>query len=574
MSWKEKWQKWKSYATLDKHLLERLINIAEDERELEDSFYKDLTFGTGGMRGILGPGTNRMNVYTVRKAVEGLSLYLEENVVDAKGKGVAIAYDSRYMSQAFAIEAARVLGAHGIRAYVFESLRPTPLLSFAVRHLKAAAGIMITASHNPPEYNGFKVYNEDGGQVPLKEAAAIIEKVNQVQDELKVNAEDQKKLEENGLLQWVGEEVDTAYLAQLKTIQKQENSENNLTIVFTPLHGTAYNLVMKGLDQIGFTNVHVVEEQAKPDPEFSTVSSPNPEEHQAFEMAIDLGKKVNADILIGTDPDADRLGIAVKDGNGSYQVLSGNQLGTLLLDYTLSHTDEIERENGKLVKTIVTTEMGKAVATHYGVDTIDTLTGFKFIGEKIKQFESTNDKFLFGYEESYGYLIGDFVRDKDAVQAAVAASELANYWKKQNKTLLEALDILYKEHGFYLEGMKSLTLKGKDGAEQIAKIMQDIRNHPFETLGGLRVVAIEDYETSLRTVPVDNSSEEIALPKENVMKFILENDVWVCFRPSGTEPKIKSYFGVKTTSKESSQTLLDHIQAEVEQRMDQILKDK
>ncbi|WP_208590671.1 phospho-sugar mutase [Gracilibacillus suaedae] len=570
MSWQDTLKRWTSHTTLDKDLGEQLKQLSQDQKELEDSFYKNLTFGTGGMRGMLGPGTNRMNIYTVRKAVEGLANYITKNVDNAHNRGVVIAYDSRYMSQEFAVEVAKVLGAHDIKAYVFESLRPTPLLSFAVRYLKTAAGIMITASHNPPEYNGFKVYNEDGGQVPLQEAAAIIEEVNKVEDELNVTVKSKEEVESAGLLEWVGETVDNAYLQELKTIQKQAE-ENSVNIVFTPLHGTAHDLVLKGLAQIGYDQVHVVKEQANPDPEFSTVQSPNPEEHQAFELAIKQGKEIDADILIGTDPDADRLGVAVKDGNGSYQVLTGNQLGSLLLDYTLSHLSEKELENGQVIKTIVTSELGRAIASYYGVDSLDTLTGFKFIGEKIKQFESDQRHFLFGYEESYGYLIGDFVRDKDAVQAAVVACEMANYWKAKGKTLLEALDTLYERHGYYLEGQKSLTLKGKDGAEQIAAIMEDIRENPFTQLGGLQVTAIEDYQSSKRKLPVGATEEDISLPKENVMKFLLEDDAWVCFRPSGTEPKIKSYFGVKTDNADKSKLLLQTIQAEVEERINKII---
>ncbi|SFM17942.1 alpha-phosphoglucomutase [Gracilibacillus orientalis] len=570
MTWQDTLKKWTSFTALDEDLEKQLDELSKSENELEDSFYTNLTFGTGGMRGMLGPGTNRMNIYTVRKAVEGLANYITQHIDHAHNKGVVIAYDSRYMSQEFAVETARVLGAHNIKAYVFESLRPTPLLSFAVRYLNTASGIMITASHNPPEYNGFKVYNEDGGQVPLKEAASIIEEVNKVEDELNVSVKSKEEIESAGLLEWVGETVDKAYLQELKTIQKQAE-ENTVNIVFTPLHGTAHDLVLKGLAQIGYDHVHVVKEQAKPDPEFSTVQSPNPEEHQAFEMAIEQGKKVDADILIGTDPDADRLGVAVKDGDGSYQVLTGNQLGSLLLDYTLSHSNDKELKNGQFIKTIVTTELGRAIASHYGVDTINTLTGFKFIGEKIKQFESDERQFLFGYEESYGYLIGDFVRDKDAVQAAVAACEMANYWKTKGKTLLEALDTLYEQHGYYLEGLKSLTLKGKDGAEQIAAIMEDIRKNPFTQLGGLQVTAIEDYQSSKRQLPIDATEEDITLPKENVMKFLLENDAWVCFRPSGTEPKIKSYFGVKTDDANQSKALLQNIQTEVEERINKII---
>lgn len=571
MAWQEAYEKWRNHISLDEDLKKQLDAIEGKEKELEDAFYKNLSFGTGGMRGILGPGTNRMNVYTVRKAVAGLAQYIKQNVKDAKNRGVVIAYDSRHMSKEFAVEAAKVLGAQGVKAYVFESLRPTPVLSFAVRHLQTAAGIMITASHNPPEYNGFKVYNEDGGQAPLEEAEAIIGEVNKIEEELDIPVLSEQELVESNLLEWIGEKVDQAYLEKLKTIQKREVDRSDLVIVFTPLHGTAYDPVMNGLQQIGFQHIHVVEEQAKPDPEFSTVSSPNPEEHQAFELAIELGEKVDADILIGTDPDADRLGVAVKNEAGSYQVLTGNQLGTLLMDYTLSQQSKEDLANGKVIKTIVTTEMGRAVATHYGVETIDTLTGFKFIGEKIKQFETTNDHFLFGYEESYGYLIGDFVRDKDAVQAAVAACEVAHYWKQQGKTLLEALHALYERHGFYLEQMKSLTLQGKEGAEQIAAIMEDIRKRPFESLAGLQVTAVEDYLASERRLTKAGKTENITLPQENVMKFLLENEAWVCFRPSGTEPKIKSYFGVKTNSKEKSEALVTAIQQEVEDRIDAIL---
>lgn len=570
MTWEKTLKKWTSFTALDGELADQLNKLATDEKALEDAFYKNLTFGTGGMRGLLGPGTNRMNIYTIRKAVEGLASYIEKNVTDAKNRGVVIAYDSRYKSREFAVEAARVLGAHKIKAYVFEALRPTPLLSFAVRHLQTAAGIMITASHNPPEYNGFKMYNEDGGQVPLEEAEAIIEEVQKVKDELQVPVGNKEELEKADLLVWVGNEVDQAYLTQLRSLQKQ-TGENNVRIVFTPLHGTAYDLVMRGLQQLGAKHVYVVEEQAKPDPEFSTVESPNPEEHQAFEMAMKLGKEKDADILIGADPDADRLGIAVKDGNGSYQVLTGNQLGSLMLDYTLSQLEEDQLKNGQVIKTIVTTEFGRAIASHYGVNTMDTLTGFKFIGEKIKQFESTEEHFLFGYEESYGYLIGDFVRDKDAVQAAIVASEMANYWKKQNKTLLEALEILYERHGYYLEAMKSLTLKGKDGAAQITNIMREIRQTPFTELAGLKVVAIEDYDSGERRWTLDGGNEELTLPKENVLKFMLEQDAWVCFRPSGTEPKMKSYFGVKTTSAKESEALIAKVQQEVEAKLDNIL---
>lgn len=567
MVWQDTYKKWTTFKALDPKYKEELTKLADDEAALEDAFYKELTFGTGGMRGVLGAGTNRMNIYTVRKAVEGLAVYMEKNISDYKERGVAVAYDSRYMSPEFADETARVLGAHGIRAHVFESLRPTPLLSFAVRHLNAAAGIMITASHNPPEYNGFKVYNEDGGQIPPEQAEAIIAEIAKVENELAVEVEDLETIRENGLLHSIGEDVDSAYLKELKTISNMSDSAreqlDKLQIVFTPLHGTSHDLVLRGLDQLGFQNVHVVKEQAQPDPEFSTVESPNPEEHQAFTLAMEQGKEIGADVLIGTDPDADRLGVAVQDGNGAYQVLTGNQLGTLMLDYVLANASEADLRNGKLIKTIVTTEMGRAVAASYGVDTIDTLTGFKYIGEKIKQFETTDENFLFGYEESYGYLIGDFVRDKDAVQAAMIACEMAAQWRAQGKTLLEALHVLYKKHGFFLEDLHSITLKGKDGAEKIAAMMDAVRADTPQELGGLKVLTVEDYSTQTRRILESGTEEKITLPQENVIKLFLEKDSWVCLRPSGTEPKIKSYYGVNSTSRESSLELLEKLKTDL-----------
>ncbi|WP_053218023.1 phospho-sugar mutase [Virgibacillus senegalensis] len=576
MSWKTTYKKWSDFPELDPALKEQLEEMQGSDKELEDAFYKELTFGTGGMRGMLGPGTNRMNIYTIRKAVEGLANYIKHNVKDYAERGVAVAYDSRYKSKDFAVESARVLGAHGIKAHVYESLRPTPVLSFAVRHLQAAAGIMITASHNPPEYNGFKVYNEDGGQMPPAEAAEVIANVQKVDNELEIPVASQEEIEQQGLLNWIGEEVDAAYLKQLKSISRVEkeelHGEEPLKIVFTPLHGTAHDMVLNGFRQLGFDEIQVVEKQAKPDPEFSTVDSPNPEEHQAFTLAIQQGKQWDADILVGTDPDADRLGVAVKDGNGSYQVLTGNQLGTLMLDYLLSHTSEADKQNGKLIKTIVTTELGRTVAKHYGVETIDTLTGFKYIGEKIKEFESTDESFLFGYEESYGYLIGDFVRDKDAVQSTMMACEMASYWKQQGKTLLEALEGLYEQHGFYFEDMSSLTLKGKDGAEQIAKIMEDIRENPMSEIGGLSVVATEDYQISERRYVKTDETEQIDLPVENVVKYLLDKDGWVCLRPSGTEPKIKCYFGVSSSSREESEQLLEKLKQQMRERIDSVIQ--
>ncbi|MGY0694724.1 phospho-sugar mutase [Virgibacillus sp. FSP13] len=547
--WEKVYNRWETFENLDPSLRNDLACLKNDTDALEDAFYKELTFGTGGMRGILGPGTNRMNIYTVRKAVNGLANYLKANCVNVNDRGVAVSYDSRYMSQELAIETAKVLGAYGIKAYVFDSLHPTPLLSFAVRYLGAVAGVMITASHNPPEYNGFKVYNEDGGQITPAEAEAVISFINQTENELTVPVIERAELEEKELINWLGDEIDNAYLQQLKQISRLSDDEQkaakDLQIVFTPLHGTSYDLVLKGLNQLNFPDVDVVEKQAKPDPEFSTVDSPNPEEHQAFTMAIELGKKNEADILIGTDPDADRLGVAVKNKSGEYTVLTGNQFGALLLAYILEHSDSALLTNARLLKTIVTTELGRAIADNFGVKTIDTLTGFKYIGEKIRQFDATGETFIFGFEESYGYLISSFARDKDAVQAAMMACEMAYYWKKQGKTLLDALETLYGKYGYYQEGMSSITLQGKEGAEKISAIVDRVRKAPFTEIAGLQVLQVEDYLSSERTFMNESRNvEQIDLPQENVIKFILENDSWVCLRPSGTEPKIKCYYGV------------------------------
>jgi phosphoglucomutase len=563
MIWQEHYKRWSTYRELDKTLRTKLDEMKNDEVALEDAFYKPLEFGTGGMRGELGPGINRMNLYTVRKASEGLAKYIEQQGEEAKRKGVVVAHDSRHMSKEFALEVAKVMGVHGITTYLFTSLRPTPMLSFAVRYLQTAAGVVITASHNPPEYNGFKVYNDDGGQMPPQQAEDLVKLVNEVENELAIPVMEKEELEQSGLLKWIDKEVDDAYLEALKTVIIQpdivkEHGEK-LNIVFTPLHGTAYMPVKRGLEQLGFTNVTIVEEQAQPDGDFPTVTSPNPEEHQAFTLAIEYGKKIDADILIGTDPDADRLGVAVKLANGEYKVLTGNQLGGLMLDYILAHSENLPK-NGIVIKTIVTSEIGRAVASQYGMSTLDTLTGFKFIGEKIREFEKTNEfTFLFGYEESYGYLIKDFARDKDAVQSAILASEVAAYWKSKGMTLFDALEELYKRHGYYLEDLHSITLKGKTGTEKIQAIMENFRKEPILQAGNLSVAAMEDYKISERTIIATGEKEAISLPKSNVLKFILDDGCWCCLRPSGTEPKIKFYFGMKGKTREESEARLEAV---------------
>lgn len=573
-NWVAEYEKWRSFQNLDPALRKELDELVADKGALEDAFYTELTFGTGGMRGVLGPGINRMNIYTVRKAVNGLAQYLEVNCVNVYDRGVVVAYDSRYMSKELAAETAKVLGTYGIKTHIFDKLHPTPLLSYAVRYLGAAAGVMITASHNPPEYNGFKVYNEDGGQITPAEASEIIAAIRQTGNELTIPYMDKTELEERELLTWIGDEIDNAYLEQLKQITKlgdgELKKEKDLGIVFTPLHGTGHDLVLKGLKQLNFSHVDIVREQADPDPEFSTVSSPNPEEHQAFTMAIEQGRKTNADILIGTDPDADRLGVAVKDDAGDYTVLTGNQLGALLLDYVLSHSGPAVLENGRVLKTIVTSELGRKVAARYGVKTVDTLTGFKYIGDEIRQYDATGETFVFGYEESYGYLISSFARDKDAVQAAVLASEMAYFWKKQGKTLYDALHMLFERHGYYLERMSSLTLKGKEGSEKITAIMKQFRDEPLTEIAGLQALSVEDYLSGERTFMTDKFVEKMDLPQENVVKYILEKDSWICLRPSGTEPKIKSYFGVRGANEKESQERLDALQNHMETIMNQV----
>ncbi|MGE6402078.1 phospho-sugar mutase [Bacillus cereus] len=574
MNWKQEFSRWLSYAELDVELKEQLENMKQDEKKIEDSFYKNLEFGTGGMRGELGAGTNRLNVYTVRKATKGLARFIEKLGEDAKKRGVVVAYDSRHKSPEFAMEVAATLGAQGITTYVFESLRPTPVLSFAVRHLHTVSGIVLTASHNPPEYNGYKVYGEDGGQLPPKEADELISYVNAVENELTVEVADVEQLKADGLLHIIGQEVDDAYAAELNNviINKEMVKEvgKDLKIVFTPLHGTSNVSVRRGLEEVGFTDVTVVKEQELPDPNFSTVKSPNPEEHAAFEYAIRDGEKVGADVLIATDPDADRLGVAVRNHDGEFQVLTGNQTGALMLDYLLSQKKENGTlpENGVVLKTIVTSEIGRTIAKAYGLDTVDTLTGFKFIGERIRQYEESGQyEFQFGYEESYGYLIRPFCRDKDAVQSVLFACEVAAYYKSQGKTLYDGLLEVFKKYGFFREDLVSLTLKGKDGAEQIQKMMATFRGNPPKEVAGLTVVAVEDYKESIITTLQDGNKEEIHLPKSNVLKYQLEDGSWFCLRPSGTEPKIKFYFGVQDDSLQNSEQKLLTIKEDIMNRL-------
>ncbi|MGF2615169.1 phospho-sugar mutase [Rossellomorea vietnamensis] len=576
MNWKTAWEKWDSHKELDNEMRSLLTEMKEDEKSLEDAFYKDLEFGTGGMRGEIGAGINRMNVYTVRKASEGLARYINAHGEEAKKRGVAIAYDSRHKSPEFAMEAAKTLASNGIQTYVFDELKPTPELSFAVRSLKAFSGIVVTASHNPPEYNGYKVYGEDGAQLPPKEADEVIAKVNEIENELTIDVKSEEELKEEGLIKMIGDDIDQSYLEHLLSISEKPQiaKETDLCIVFSPLHGTALKMVEKGLDALGYKDVHFVKEQSVPDPEFSTVKSPNPEDKAAFELAIRDGKEKDADILIATDPDADRLGVAVKDKNGEYVLLTGNQTGAVLIDYILGRKKEKNMipANGRVFKTIVTSELGRKVAESYGASVEDVLTGFKFIGEKIKNYEESGEyQFLFGYEESYGYLIGDFARDKDAVQAVLMAVEAAAYFKQQGKTLNDALLDLYERFGYFQEGLESLTLKGKEGAEQIQSILSSFREEPLKEIKGIAVAKVEDYKTSLSTRLADGLEETISLPKSNVIKYFLEDGSWICLRPSGTEPKIKFYFSVTGESLKLSQEKLEGLKKALMEKIENMV---
>lgn len=539
------------------YLADELTQLMTDDKAIEDGFYQYLSFGTGGMRGILGAGTNRMNIFTIRRVAEGLARYISSNGEEAKKRGVAIAYDTRHFSYDFAVETARVLGVHGITSYVYKEARPTPQLSFTIRELNAFAGVVITASHNPKQYNGFKVYGEDGAQLVPTGANAIIEHMNQISDIFSIEVADVTELEQRGLFHWVLEDLDEKFMNNLLTLKNNNAIDYNMKLVYTPLHGAGLVPVVEGLKQFGFNEVYVVEEQAVQDGAFPTVMYPNPEEAAAFSMAIELGNQVGADLLLATDPDADRLGVAVRKGD-SYELLTGNQLGALLLNYIL----QTKQENGTLptdgaiLKTIVTSELGAAIAAHYGVSTFNTLTGFKYIAEKIAEFEITQAyTYLFGYEESYGYLIETFARDKDAVQVALKVAEMAAYYATQEKTLLAALEELYGQFGYYKESLVSKTFEGKDGQEQMKAILNNYRLNTPKEIAEIAVVRVEDYLTGMATLK-DGSTEPIVLPKENVLKFVLEDESWITIRPSGTEPKCKFYFGVVRVKEEQANNIL------------------
>ena len=554
MDYKEVYEQWIANPYFDEATKEELKSIAEDENEIKERFYMDLEFGTAGLRGIIGAGTNRMNIYVVRRATQGLANYIAK--VDKKSQGVAIAYDSRHMSPEFAQEAALCLAANGIKAYIFETLRPTPELSFAVRHLGCVAGINVTASHNPPEYNGYKVYWEDGAQITPPHDSGIMGEVKAISDWNTVKTMDKAEAEKAGLFEVIGKEVDDAYMAELKKqvihMDAIQAEGKNLKIVYTPLHGTGNIPARRILKELGFENVYVVKEQELPDGDFPTVSYPNPEAAEAFELGLKLAKEVDADLVLATDPDADRLGVRVKDKNGEYHDLTGNMSGCLLANYEISQRKAVNGslpEDGALIKTIVTTNLADAIAKGYGVKLIEVLTGFKFIGQQILGFEkSGKGSYLFGFEESYGCLIGTYARDKDAIVATMALCEAAAYYKTQGKTLWDAMIEMYEQFGYYKDDIKAVTMKGIEGLQKIQDIMNSLRQNPPAEFAGHEVVAVRDYKADTIKNLETGEVTPTGLPNSNVLYYELTNDAWVCVRPSGTEPKVKFYYGVKGTS--------------------------
>ena len=554
MDYKKVYEEWLANPYFDEATKEELRAIEGDEKEIKERFYADLEFGTAGLRGIIGAGTNRMNVYTVRKATQGLANYIKS--VGAQEKGVAIAYDSRHMSPEFADEAALCLAANGIKAYVFESLRPTPELSFAVRTLKCTAGINVTASHNPPEYNGYKVYWEDGAQITPPHDTGIMAEVKAVTDYANVKTMDKDAAVTAGLYEVIGANIDDPYIEALKSQVIHWDSirevSKDLKIVYTPLHGTGNIPARRVLKELGFEHVYVVKEQELPDGDFPTVSYPNPEAAEAFELGLKLAKEVDADLVLATDPDADRLGVRVKDKNGEYHDLTGNMSGCLLANYELSQRKAVNGslpEDGALIKTIVTTNLADAIAKGYGVKLIEVLTGFKFIGQQILGFEkSGRGSYLFGFEESYGCLIGTYARDKDAIVATMALCEAAAYYKTQGKTLWDAMIEMYEQFGYYKDAIQSVTMKGIEGLQKIQEIMNSLRQNPPAEFAGHKVVAVRDYKADTIKDLATGEVKATGLPNSNVLYYELTDDAWVCVRPSGTEPKVKFYYGVKGTS--------------------------
>ena len=566
MTYTENYQKWLDFAELPNYLREELV--AMDEKTKEDAFYTNLEFGTAGMRGIIGAGTNRINIYVVRQATEGLAKLIETKGEDVKKRGVAIAYDSRHFSPEFAFESAQVLAKHGIKAYVFESLRPTPELSFAVRYLGTFAGIMVTASHNPSPFNGYKVYGEDGGQMPPADADALTDFIRAIEDPFAIELADLEESKTSGLIEVIGEAVDAEYLKEVKDVNINQKLIDeygkDMKIVYTPLHGTGEMLARRALAQASFDSVQVVEAQAVPDPDFSTVKSPNPENQEAFALAEELGRKVDADVLVATDPDADRLGVEIRQADGSYRNLSGNQIGAIIAKYILEahKTAGTLPENAALAKSIVSTELVTKIAESYGATMFNVLTGFKFIAEKIQEFEEKhNHTYMFGFEESFGYLIKPFVRDKDAIQAVLIVAEIAAYYRSRGLTLADGIEEIYKEYGYFAEKTISVTLSGVDGAAEIKKIMDKFRDNAPAQFNTTDIVKTEDFLA--QTATSANGIEKLTTPPSNVLKYTLADDSWIAVRPSGTEPKIKFYIATVGTDLADAEAKIANIEKEI-----------
>ncbi|HFR4576249.1 TPA: phospho-sugar mutase [Streptococcus suis] len=567
MSYQETYQTWLDVADLPDYLRQDLL--AMDEKTKEDAFYTNLEFGTAGMRGYIGAGTNRINIYVVRQATEGLAKLVESKGEEAKKRGVAIAYDTRHFSPEFAFESAQVLAAHGIKSYVFESLRPTPELSFAVRHYNAVAGIMVTASHNPKEFNGYKVYGEDGGQMPPADASALTDYIRAIDNPFVVELADLEESKANGLITVLGEETDRLYLDELKSININKDliaeHGKDMKIVYTPLHGTGEMLARRALAEAGFESVAVVEAQATADPDFSTVASPNPESQAAFALAEELGREVDADVLLATDPDADRVGVEVRQADGSYWNLSGNQIGAIIAKYILEAHKQAGTlpENAALAKSIVSTELVTKIAESYGATMFNVLTGFKFIAEKIQEFEEKhNHTYMFGFEESFGYLIKPFVRDKDAIQAVLMVAEIAAYYRSRGMTLADGIDEIFKEYGYFAEKTISVTLSGKDGAEQIKAIMAKFRDNAPEQFNSTDIALFEDFALQ-KAVALDGTTTELTTPPSDVLKYTLTDDSWFAVRPSGTEPKIKFYIATVGETLAEAEEKIANIEKEI-----------
>lgn len=570
MDAKQLFNLWLTDDYFDADTKHELSQIKDDEKEIVERFYKELEFGTGGLRGIIGAGTNRMNIYTVRKAAQGVANYIRSLGKEAMERGIVISFDSRNKSPEFALESAKVYTGNGIKTYLFDELRPVPVLSFAVRYFNTAVGIMVTASHNPKEYNGYKVYGEDGAQLSLEGSEIVLDEIGKIKEISSIALMEKEEAVEKGLLKVVGVEIEDAFISEIKKqcINKELVKEigKTMKIVYTPLHGTGNKPVRRVLKEIGFENVIVVKEQEKADPNFSTVKSPNPEDKEALTMAIELATKEDSDLVIGTDPDCDRVGIAVRNKSGEFVVFTGNQTGCLLLEYMLSQkkANGSLLANGFVAKTIVSSELSRKIASAYNIDVIEVLTGFKFIGEKIKELDECGDKkYIFGFEESYGYLAGTHARDKDGVVASMLIAEMAAFYKSKGMTLYDALEELFAKYGYTIESVTSFTLAGKEGLEKIKFTMDQLREARHSSLGTSNVSAIRDYAKGERYDIKSGSTEELTLPESDVLYYEMEDGSWFCVRPSGTEPKIKIYYGVTGADLENAQGMLDKLRDNV-----------